>query len=350
MPPEILENVLACLPVHVLCQLRLVCKSWNDLITHPGFASLCAQAPRQTPYVLITPKLSDFNKFRKETRRDWEILDMAERRFYSLSDSFIADHLSRSEEFKFGWCKSTLAADGGLIYACYQGGNGVREQDRRHIVCNPVSKDFHQITEPKPHRFDRNDIVVMSVDSATKSYRIIIMESYTSRSRREQAYLYNSVTMQWRTLCEVPDINYRAYSSIFMDGNFFTLFLEWPHVPLELWCPKLYSCDTGTGAWSYIDVEMPRQFCRTDSLQLVVCLGRLFLVEYSGLPSTFLPSRRIMFTEKKGKIKFPFKVSIWEILLAKKEMVKVAEVSRGFIDEQPQTVVGNVIAVGCRAQ
>lgn len=40
LPPEILERVLAPLPVPVLCRLRSVCKAWNELICKPSFHNL----------------------------------------------------------------------------------------------------------------------------------------------------------------------------------------------------------------------------------------------------------------------------------------------------------------------
>lgn len=139
-PTEILENVLSRLPVPVLCRFRLVCKRWNHLITQPIFASICAQSPGQPSYVLFTAKEFFVDTRSREPQQDWEILDMAENLFYALKDSFITKHLSQSEEFKLGWRTYTLAANGGLIYAMYRNG-----RVERHVVCNPVSRDFHRI-------------------------------------------------------------------------------------------------------------------------------------------------------------------------------------------------------------
>ena len=353
LPPEILENVLACLPVHVLCRLRLVCKKWNYLISQPEFA------PRQASYVLFTPKVLQVKAAATEIGMDWEVLDMAENRFYKLSDSFVAKYMILTQGHDGIWLKYTMAAGGGLIYAVYYGREGVDRE--HHIVCNPVSKDFHRIKEPKPFCYHDSDIVAMLVDNATKSYRIVTVEPYqedrglAGRLRRGRVYLYDSTTMQWRKLCEAPPENkYRAYSSIFMGDVFYALFMDYSVAPS---CPKLYSCDTETGVWSYIDVKLHPPSSQKDKLQLVMILGRLFYVEYHGLVSSLRRIRRIQNTLRAtdaSTIEVSVKVGIWEILLAKRELINVTQISkmlsisRIILDERPETILrDHAIAVGC---
>ena len=211
-----------------------------------------------SPYILISPKvmnvdpgaidiyeiLCEFNldpreaRMKVEPRRGWKILDVAEEQFYTLTDSFIGNYLryrsTRREHL--GWTKYTLAADGGLIYAMYF---GRLTEKGRHIVCNPVRKTFHRISEPELHCKYNYDIVVMSVDPATQNYKIITMEAkIDATSRREHVYLYDSTTTKWRNLCKAP-AQYRACSSTFLKDVFYTSFLDLSIVP---WCPKLYSC------------------------------------------------------------------------------------------------------------
>ena len=362
LPTEILEDVLSRLPVHVLCRFRLVCKRWNQLISRPGFASLCAQSPGQASYVLFTPNELKVETETEEERRNWEVLDVAENRFFRMKDSFIADYLSRSEEFKCGWRKYTLAADGGLIYAVYA---SLCDDFKRHIVCNPVSKDFHQIAELSP--FCGRSIVAMSVDAATKSYRIATTESYEqrrtrsrSRDRRGRFFLYDSTSTGWKILCEFPGDKYRGCSSIFMQGMLYTLFLDPSVAPC---CLHLHSCDTETGVLSSTDVEFPRP-TRSGTLKLVVSLGRLFYVEYRRRPHTLLGAsealdadaivRRINPCESQGsKIQQRIKVRIWEVLPAEKELIKVVkksfamEIPRMTFVERPEIVVSDVDVFGC---
>jgi len=122
LPPKLLENVLACLPTHVVCHFRLVCKEWNHLISQPSFATLCAFSPPKESLIFISPKL---NYRRPSTLlAAWHVLDPTEKHFYKLSDSFIMDsYLSSNRNrglgdtsWDLGWCKYTLAAHGEFIY------------------------------------------------------------------------------------------------------------------------------------------------------------------------------------------------------------------------------------------
>ena len=323
-PLEIRENVWARLHFRDLCRSRLVCKEWNDLITQPSFRSLRASTPRQASFILISPasifiRLNVWDEFLPHTY--WEIFEMAEKRLsYIVNDPFCV--VDRSNRFLTEY---TLAADRGLIYIMNETPTGVRH----HIVRNLVTKSFYLITEPDVRFSYEDDIVVMAEDRATGSFKIITVEARTSdMSRREGVFVYASTTKEWRWLCEVPGVNHahRAISSIFVKGLFFILFYDMTMVP---WCPELYSCDLETGAWSYIDVKLPRPSHSQETLQLVTSLGRLFLVEYTGLPNRLMdlyqtPSVGQYFINKK----FQIQVTIWEILITEKKVIKMAKMPK----------------------
>lgn len=351
LPSEIVENVLVRLPVHVLCRFRLVCKAWNHLITSPRFASSCAELPRQASYVLIMPRELHLCRSTQSTSSSSEILDIAEKRFYSFSDSFIAHYLRRtSRDFRhFIPCaKYALAADGGLVYEMYS-----KYETQRHIVCNPVSKDIHRIPEPKHRVAYARDLVVMSVDSATQSYRIVIMQSdYRRPAHRGGVYLYDSTTLKWRTLCKVPGDGYCAHSSIFLKGALVTLFFDVCTIP---WCPKLYACDLEGGDWSFIDVDLPRLCHPQDRLQLVVSLDRLFLVQFTGGPSSDMTIWEEWSYMKHRKRKLCH-ATISEILFREREVKNVAEMPEYLEDVHPRVgdkcrspaLMGSpVVAFGC---
>ncbi|KAG0627398.1 hypothetical protein M758_2G197900 [Ceratodon purpureus] len=342
LPPEVVENVLARLPVHALCRSRLVCKKWDHLITDPGFASFYAQTSRRASHVLLMPRELSICRSIKR-KRNWEILDIEEKRFYTLSENFIEDYLLRTNKdfAHFIPCmKFTLAADAGLVYAMY-----FKYETRRHIVCNPVSKDIHQIPEPKFHILYNRDIFLMLVDNATQSYRIVTIQLYDSHySRRDQVHLYDSKTLQWRKLCKIPGDSYLAHSSIFLRGVLFTLFFDLSITP---WRPKLFSCDLDTGVWCYIDVQLPQPSHPQDKLQLVVSLDRLFCVEFSGLRrcrSSHMTDWEALIDLEPEQAKRPVTVVIWEILLDDREVRKVAEMPKHSL----QTLKGDpVVPLGC---
>ncbi|KAG0630327.1 hypothetical protein M758_1G170600 [Ceratodon purpureus] len=350
LPPEVLEKVLACLPVQDLCRFRVVCKAWNHLMSEPGFASLCALAPRQASYVLITPKIVDLD-LTKET--DLEILDVAEKRFYSLchplfhSNSFRSDTDSdcQGDMFMKRKWRLTLAADKGLVYLLWISIGRRREW---HIVCNPFSKSFHTIPKPVFQiNYNRESIVVMTVDNVTQRYRIVMLEERDNITRPVDIYLYDSTTVKWRKLCGFPEFGYCAYSGTFLNGVFYVLFMNFVSVP---WYPTLYSCNLENGAWSHIDVDLPRPSHPQDKSQLVVALGRLFIVEYTGIPRDYSTAWELNRKPKKHVIK----VGISEILLAEKEvniwrmaeLRKYSKYPRKVVDE-PRLMDHPPVAVGC---
>jgi hypothetical protein len=129
------------------------------VITHPGFALRRAHALRRAPYVLVAPKVLNFDASaiwtcsreirewginvadsaaRMGLRRDWKVLDMAENGFYVLSDAFIEES---KEMGYYGWDRHTMASDGGLIYALYHGPHEDRATDwETQLVASNVRK------------------------------------------------------------------------------------------------------------------------------------------------------------------------------------------------------------------
>ena len=122
-------------------------------------------------------------------------------------------------------------------------------------------------------------------------------------------------------------------------------------------CIRIAICFTEISSeWTYIEVELPRPSHPQERSQLVVSLGRLFFVEYTGLPiqggSLWELHLRQMATKRKHLIT----VTIWEILLAEMRVKKVAEMPnfskypRKMVDESTyvKLAMGNpVVAVGC---
>jgi len=245
------------------------------------------------------------------------VIDAEEKRSYRVLDSLIVE--VDSKFWHPGWYKHVLAADGGLIYTMYSdpvtqlqaGGRSTQV----HIVCDPVSRSYHQIRQPEVYFSYQRDIVVMSVDNETKTYKIITVPSFEA-GRRGEVHLYDSTTERWRKLCEVPgDAShaYHTFSCIIMNGILYTLFMEVPTRSQTCLHPMLYTCDFETGAWTKVDVELPPLSHRQKKSLLVRCMNRLFMVEYTGVERRGGRARKLVTLE------------IWEIVLAEeKEVVDVA--------------------------
>lgn len=332
LPPDLLELVLSRLPVQSVCRFRRVCKKWNHLITQSGFASLCAQSPRPSSSILITPR----QQLDRGAGLNWHLLDMTDRSFHTLNTAY-ATH--------------TLASDGGLVYAMYMAN---KPQRVRQVVCNPVSGSFHHIPAPD-YRFSyRRDIAAMTVDRASQQYRIVLMEAYnaTSTARQEHVYMYDSEVKVWSKL-PVPGPHLFAYSNVFLNGILYTLFVDTLVIP---WSVKLWEF-TGE-RWRCLDVELPQVLHAQDKSLLVVSLRRLFFVEFTGLP--MFPFIDMTMWEDfidletwttRMKKRHQVRVSISEIkgaeLMKVAEITKFARYSREMLQKHPDLLGDAVVALGC---
>ena len=270
-----------------------------------------------------------------------EILDVTEKKFYTLMDG---KYLIRdiSQRFNAGWVKHTLATDGEFVYVMYESAG-----DRIHIMCNLVTKEFHHVV-PEPgirFKYDR-DSVVLSVDKATQKYRIVVVEAedISDRTKEEGVYVYDSA---WVRICGLPKDDCKiifAPSSVFFKGIFYTLYTD-DDLYTTTWRHRLFSCDLETGEWSSYSMRLPLPDHKQDKAQLVVCLDRLFFVEYTGLPVD-----RGWIGRRWVARKHVIKLAIWEILLDEEEVKKVAEMSefskypRNMLEEVNGT---DLVAVGC---
>jgi hypothetical protein len=278
-----------------------------------------------------------------------EILDVTEKKFYTLMDG---KYLIRdiSQRFNAGWVKHTLAADGEFVYVMYESAG-----DRIHIMCNLVTKEFHHVVPAPDIRFKYDgDIVVLSVDKATQKYRIVVVEAVDifDPLKEEGVYVYDSA---WVRICGLPkdpddypdDKTMFACSSVFFKGIFYTWFVDLYTAP---WCHRLCSCDLETGEWSSYSMRLPQPDHPQDKAQLVVCLDRLFFVEYTGLPVARGSKCERWVATRWVRRKHVIKLAIWEILLDEEEVKKVAEMSK--FSKYPRNMLEKVngtdfVAVGC---
>jgi len=186
-----------------------------------------------------------------------------------------------------------------------------------------MSKSFHEILEsPKIWKFYHRHIVVLSVDNATQTYKIVIIERCRDITKlgSQNLFLYESMTSEWRTLCKVPDVRLSTYSSIFLKGIFYTLFVDLSSIPSWpiLNTIVLYLCDLVIGTWRKIDVNFPPLLYNVEeNLQLVVSSGQLYMVKFT--------IQMVMF-----KRTWMMMLSIWKIVLETKEVVKVGEIQNFF--------------------
>lgn len=149
---DVLEKIVTFLPTVSLCRFRTVSKKWNRLISHPDFASRHARASSPEEYVLITVRFDcPFNSM-----GSWEVLDVANKRFFTLSDDFLTKFVQQegiahgSQPDFWRTQRAILAADGGLFCVSYSFDHessctcdpGMHEA---LVVCNLVLRTAEQL-------------------------------------------------------------------------------------------------------------------------------------------------------------------------------------------------------------
>jgi hypothetical protein len=137
LPAEVLQTVMTFLPLASLVRFKAVSREWNRLISDREFVSRHAQAAAPEEYVLVTAR---FDAYESKRGQGWEVLDVANRRFFTLSSDFLTEYVEREgiapasrDKYKK---QAVLAADGGLVFVAYS----FDEESSVVLVCNPILK------------------------------------------------------------------------------------------------------------------------------------------------------------------------------------------------------------------
>lgn len=199
LPPELLVKV-SFLSVPTLFRCRAVCKTWNNLISSPEFAALCAQAPVQKSQVILVglPGLSSL----------W-LAYMFDARANKWCHPMDLKFLQPCWELAFGDAtkglirRRVLAACGSMICvsATHVKGSEVL------AACNPVRKTFEELPPiGSCAAFGACGLVHIIPDTPMASYRIFYLEfvfdprDTGSEDKRSRFHVYESTSKKWRSL------------------------------------------------------------------------------------------------------------------------------------------------------
>ncbi|KAG0582445.1 hypothetical protein KC19_3G060400 [Ceratodon purpureus] len=203
LPWDILQRVFSFLPIAALCRLRAVSKKCNCLISHPDFALRHAQAIPPEEYVFLTLK---FDAYESNPIRGWEVLDVVNKRFFTLSNDFLTEYAKRegivpaSLPPKSFNERAVLAADGGLFCVSYSTNI---EQSSVLLVCNPVLKAVKQLPEMTGW-VAGNQMVLMKTDRVLMEYKIFVAIDPHHQDHRSRILIYESKAGKWRTVPNSP--------------------------------------------------------------------------------------------------------------------------------------------------
>lgn len=167
---ELVDRVLARLPIDSFFRLRAVCKRWNAIIHSHSFISDCSQ---------VTSPLGHY--FIKADRRADRVLlgySCALSKWHRIALDFLPMQIQPA------------ASAGGLVCLV---------ADYRPFalfVCNPITKVARQLPPRICKRRPR--IVCMVVDRWVQGYKIIAAGGYRTDDDRWTTEVFDSVTSSWR--------------------------------------------------------------------------------------------------------------------------------------------------------
>lgn len=206
LPWDILQKVLSFLPIASLCRFRAVSKKCNSLISLLDFALRHAQTVPPEEYVFLSLK---YDAYESNPIRGWEVLDVANKRFFTLSNDFLTEYVKREgivpaslHPTSFN-LRTVLAADGGLLCVAYS----FNERDSPVLlVCNPVLRAVKQIPQ-MTEWVACNQMVLMKTDRASMEYEIFVAISPDDQDHRNRILIYESKTGRWRTIPNPPPMS-----------------------------------------------------------------------------------------------------------------------------------------------
>ena len=198
LPDDLLERILAYLPVASLFRAGCVCKRWHDIVTSKRFlwnsaSSMLSQKPW---YFMFTCTDEPYGHAYDPTLRKWYSIELP---YFVTSDWFIASSF-------------------GLV--CFMNNDSRSELH----VYNPITKSSKSLIEPPGIKFSDYSALAISADRPSHSYNISIVKSKQVPENFYQwdlsIHLYNSDTMMWVTLLtEVLD-GWRAGDESVICGSF----------------------------------------------------------------------------------------------------------------------------------
>lgn len=274
LPLELLVKV-SLLSVPTLFRCRAVCKTWNNLISSPEFAALCAQAPIEKSHVIPVglPGLSSlWLAYMFDTR--------ANKWCHPIDLKFLQPHweLAFGDATKGLVRRRVLAACGSMacVSATYIKGSEAL------VTCNPVRKTFEVLPlVDSCTSFATCGLVHITVDKpAATSYRIFYLEFYinpgdkttASQDKCSQIHVYESSAGKWRILSRIAKGLYHEQSVdrcsiVHFDEVIYVLWYEdspasyrgnGKHV--------LMACHLPHGIWREVECELSRSLRRVKLL------------------------------------------------------------------------------------
>lgn len=201
LPVEIMERVLSFLSVPVLCRLRSVCKTWNELIGNSSFHDLCDRNGKNDAYLFLWRE--DWDSVRGAVAPGFtgtfSFLDLDAGRWYSIQATKLPRVSGCGNELE----TRLMAMDDGLVceLTTLQG----TERNFALTLSDPVAKTRRTLPAPPKFYCEGDGIphIVTVVDDVTRSYKVFLVNNLC-KTREGTALprvcVHDSFADKWRGL------------------------------------------------------------------------------------------------------------------------------------------------------
>jgi hypothetical protein len=344
LPVDLLERVLASLPLLTLLEFRTVCKAWASLPSSPRFRRLCSQVANHAYTYLFV-----FKEVAWSSNSNPSALDSSSGVWYSLNPSFFLPQLKSSSCWPLSkreaalYTQDIVAADGSFF---------CRWSSHDEVsVCNPATRSVRMLPPPPLYTDPPHGRVALVVDKQTFAFKLFVVSEDRNGDRAlSKLEVYDSIADAWKRLHDVPDdvVGYNVHSILFKGIWFF----------IDLWSTE-YCCDfaydVDQDRWTGVDFlkSSPRQ---SSDVHLIQCCNHLLMVSTADLdshpasedgtavvPVSWKSSKDDMMTHLFPHASTVF--CIWEVNPWTKECTEVAvsdpmSAYQGFTSSVPQSIPG----------
>ncbi|KAG6666997.1 hypothetical protein I3843_01G066200 [Carya illinoinensis] len=176
LPNDLLERILAYLPIASICRAGCVCKRWNEIVSSNRFLWNFSHVPSQKPWYFMFTGSGEPNGY---------AYDPILRKWYGIE----LPHIRAPDWF--------IASSCGLV--------GFMDNDSRSelYICNPITKRHKKLEEPPGWKFSDYSALAISVNRISHGYLITVVKSKQVPGNFFQwdisIHIYDSETILWTT-------------------------------------------------------------------------------------------------------------------------------------------------------
>lgn len=240
LPEDLVDRILAWLPVASFLRLRRVCRKWSTIMHLPSFLEVCASVPTTNPYFI---KISNC-----EYSRLLSSYNPMLNKWHNIPIGFLPSHVG-----------FPVASAGGLL--CFINKfHGYVDDFCSLYMCNPLSKNWKEL--PAMPCKQRPILVSMVAERLPFKYQIIVAGLLTTE-------VYDSISGSWRRVGCLPRGEEVSRNIAFCNGNLYCLTPRWYNC-------TLLAYNLQQEVWAKVKTGRLPGYCQFRNL--VGCKGSIVIV------------------------------------------------------------------------